>query len=152
MLRAISNHSFPFGKLRTDETPTDPAGLPIPPQEWRAIISIRPNLLIEGPDEGAEKIIDAITTALSGPVREWDRPASDQDTGATLVVRRVDLLSAADHHRLLDAMNAEIATRRIRQVITTSTQPLFRLVESGQFPDNLYYRLNTIRLELTDVA
>ena len=65
-----------------------------------------------------------------------------------LIVRDVDQLSADDHRRLLGYLNAGEARTRAGQVITTSTRSVYALVESGMFDASLYYRLNTIRLEL----
>jgi len=149
MLRASSNTSQPLVRLPSDETRADLARLNVPAQEWRAIISVKPNLLIEGPDEGAERIIDAIVTTVRCSVCEWDRSGSDSQPEAILVVRRVDLFDDCDRRRLHEMLNVDGA-RPVRQVITTSGQPLFALVESGHFPETLYYRLNTIRIELKD--
>ena len=148
MLRASANSSQSLAHPRPDDTLADLASLHVPPQEWRAIITVKPNLLIEGPDEGAEKIIDAIVTTVRCSVCEWGRPDSGQEPSTILVVRRVDLFDDSDQRRLAEVLGADTAP--VRQVITTSGQSLFALVETGHFPETLYYRLNTIRLDLKD--
>jgi hypothetical protein len=151
MLSASSNKSQPLAHPRVaDDTRADLATLHVPPQEWRALITVNPNLLIEGPAEGAEKIIDAIATTVRCSVCEWGRPESDQKPAPILVVRRVDLFDDSDQRRLVEVLNAE--TSPVRQVITTSGQSLFALVEKGHFAETLYYRLNTIRLDLKEDA
>ena len=150
MLRASSDNPQPLAHPRPDDTRADLASLQVPPQEWRAIITVNPNLLIEGPEAGAEKIIDAIVTTVRCPVCEWGRPDSRQEPASILVVRRVDLFDDSDQRRLAEALSA--STTPVRQVITTSGQSLFTLVETGHFPETLYYRLNTIRLDLKDDA
>jgi hypothetical protein len=35
------------------------ADLDVPPQEWCAIVTVRPNVLVEGPDSSTEKVIRA---------------------------------------------------------------------------------------------
>jgi hypothetical protein len=150
MLHASSQRQESRGNLRPEETPIELAGLPVPSQEWHAIVTLGPNVLVEGPEFSAEILIQAVTASLQGPVYEWGSSAPVQEPGATLIVRRVDLLNAEEHRRLLDYLNTEGAETRVRQVIATSTQSLYALVESGLFDADLYYRLNTIRLELAE--
>jgi hypothetical protein len=63
----------------------------------------------------------------------------------TIVLRDVDTLSPEQQGRLSDWLNTS-ATRR--QVISTAAVPLLPLVEAGQFSDSLYYRLNTVYIDL----
>ena len=152
MLRTTSQRPEPPATFRREETPAELDGLQVPPQEWRAIITVRPNVLAEGPDSSTERLIDAITSTLRGPVYEWDCVSCGQEPASTLIVRHVDLLNAADHRRLLDYLTAEGTQVRVRQVIATSTQPLYAMVESGLLSSDLYYRLNTIRLEFATIS
>jgi hypothetical protein len=135
---------------RRKDVPVELLGLDVPNQEWLAIINDRPNVLVEGSEGGTERVIRAVTAAVAGPSYDWGH--TEQALGATLIVRRIDLLSPDEHRRLLDFLNAEHARVRVRQVITTSERPLYALVESGLFLTELYYRLNTIRLELNEAA
>ena len=148
MLRASADSSQPQAHPHPDAARAALAWPHVPPQEWRAIITVNPNLLIEGPEEGVEKIIDAIVTTVRCPVSEWGRPDSGEEPAAILVVRRVDLFDDSDQRRLAEVLNADTAL--VRQVIATSGQSLFALVETGHFSETLYYRLNTIRLDLKD--
>lgn len=151
-MRPSSQRPGPLATFGQNEIPAELAGLQIPPEEWRAIVTIRPSVLVEGPDSSAEKLIRAVTATLQGAVYDWGCLPPDPEPGATVIVRQIDLLSTDERRRLLDFLNAECAQTRARQVITTSTQPLYPLVESGLFPADLYYRLNTIRLELSEAS
>jgi hypothetical protein len=152
MLRTPSPRFDPPATFRRDDAPAELAGLRVPPQEWRAIVTVRPNVLTEGPDSSTERLIRAITDTLRGPVSEWDSVSQGQEPASTLIVRHVDLLNAAEQRRLLDYLTAEGSHVRVRQVIATSTRPLYALVESGLLSSDLYYRLNTIRLELDEIS
>jgi hypothetical protein len=94
-----------------------------------------------------EKVVKAVSAAVEGPVCDWAHHTPQGALGRTMIVRRVDLFTASENRRLLDFLNADGA-RLQTQVVATSARPLYALVESGQFLPALYYRLNTIRLEL----
>jgi hypothetical protein len=148
MLR-VSGHS-PFELTRADreEPPAELSGLPVPSEEWRAIVALRPNILIEGAECDTERFIGAVTNASKNVAYDWDGLPVEPQTAATVVVRRVDLLGLEEQRQLLQTLDSEGA--RPRQVIATSARPLYPLVEAGRFPADLYYRLNTIRIELGD--
>lgn len=145
-MHASSQHPEPLATHGQIATPAEISDLQVPPEEWRAIVAMRPSVLVEGPESSAEKLIRAVTTTLQGAAYDWDCLPADPGLGAIVIVRRIDLLSTDEHQRLLDFLSANTQTRA--QVITTTTRPLYPLVESGRFPADLYYRLNTIRLEL----
>lgn len=113
----------------------------------------RVNLLLVGPDAAVEHVLD--TVAASGETsREHDtwRPGKpfvlpDATTATTLILRDVDTLVREDQRRLLEWM--EQAAGRA-QVISTASAPLLPVVEAGAFMQTLYYRLNTIYLDLSD--
>ena len=83
------------------------------------------------------------TVAVWAPGRRLAFPVSTQ-TG-TLVLNGVDDLTHKDQHRLFEWL--EPAGRCVR-VISTTAVPLFPRVESGHFIETLYYRLNTVMLEI----
>jgi sigma-54-interacting transcriptional regulator len=62
-----------------------------------------------------------------------------------LVVHDVDALTAAEQRTLLDWLEAA-STRT--QVVSTASVPLLPLVQTHAFNDTLYYRLNTIYIDL----
>ncbi len=66
-------------------------------------------------------------------------------TGATLVLHDVDRLSARDQDEFLVWLDA---ARGRTRVISTAAQPLFPAVFAGAFSSELYYRLNTLRVDL----
>jgi hypothetical protein len=66
---------------------------------------------------------------------------------AMVVVRDVDALTPAEQRKLLDWLEAA-STRT--QVVSTASVPLLPLVQAHAFNDTLYYRLNTIYIELSE--
>jgi len=66
------------------------------------------------------------------------------DRVRTIVVRDVERLDRQELRRLREWLDV----RPRRQVVCTSTIRLFDLVRRGDFPIDLYYRLNTLRLSV----
>jgi transcriptional regulator of acetoin/glycerol metabolism len=54
-------------------------------------------------------------------------------------------MSEEDQRRLVEWL--ETRPRRV-QIVSTSSAPLQSKVESGAFNDTLYFRLNTVRIDL----
>jgi DNA-binding NtrC family response regulator len=48
-----------------------------------------------------------------------------------------------------DALRSRLEREPALRLVTLSPVPLFPLVESGQFDETLYYRLNTITIDRT---
>jgi hypothetical protein len=148
MLRASGHSPFELSRGDREETPAELSGLPIPFEEWHAIVALRPNILIEGTECDTERFIGAVTSASKNVAYDWDGLPPETRTAATVIVRRVDLMGLEEQRQLLQTLDSEGA--RPRQILATSARPLYPLVEAGRFPADLYYRLNTIRIELGD--
>jgi hypothetical protein len=109
----------------------------------------RVNMLLVGVDREMWQPLKMRLSELPEPIVTWSPgqrlafPASIQ-TG-TLVLNGVDALTPDDQRQLLEWL--EPAGRCVR-VISTTSVPLFPGVESGDFDDKLYYRLNTVTLEI----
>lgn len=65
----------------------------------------------------------------------------------TLVIRDVDALTPEDQRKLCEWLDSRSDRT---QVVSTASAPLVPLVDSGQFDDALYYRLNMVYVDLTD--
>ena len=111
--------------------------------KWRVLLTRRPNVLIEGPQAATEAVLGALRAHCGEPVGDWDERLEDQRP-PTLIVRDVAALTAIDQQRLLHWL--EIGERS--QVLSTTAQPLFALVERRQFLATLFYRLNVLRLDV----
>jgi hypothetical protein len=113
--------------------------------ERRTLVALRPNIMIEGQESDVERTLVAVTADFRPGTCEWSALASHhaETPVATIIVRDVTRLPLADLQRLsewLDATNPRV------QLIVTSSTPVFRAVQQGRFPADLYYRLNTVML------
>jgi hypothetical protein len=116
--------------------------LELPLDDWRLILSTRANVLIEGPEAATAEVLRVLTPLCRAPMADWGQALGDARP-PTLIVREVWMLPATEQHRLLRWL--DIGERA--QVLSTTSQPLFALVERRQFLESLFYRLNVIRLD-----
>jgi hypothetical protein len=110
----------------------------------------RANLLVVGPEPLVRNLLslvasgtrrDAMVDAKAGRL---ELPASGARP-STIVVLDVDALTTSEQRRLLEWLDE--ATSHI-QVISTASLPLLSRVEARTFNETLYYRLNTIYIDL----
>lgn len=108
----------------------------------------RVNTLFVGADDRTWHLL-ASALHLVEPVSSWHpgTPMDLPETGAvpTLVIREVGRMSGAEQVRLLDWLDRAVGRT---QVVSTSSVPLLPLVEDGRFINTLYYRLNTVCVDL----
>lgn len=118
--------------------------------EWSIITTAHHNLLIVGSPPEISTMVQAVERYLQQPVvRCHAQPgvALPEPEEGTLIVSDVTALDPAQQTRMLEWMNN---IRRDVQVVCTSSQPIFRRVLSGAFLSELYYRINALRLDLSD--
>ncbi len=110
----------------------------------------RVNLLLIAPDAVVRYVLESLLLDLRDPIVRWSAgepltlPAPTQS--GTLVLHDVRALMPGDQLQLLDWL--ELAEGRT-QVVSTSPAPLLPRVHSGEFIDTLYYRLNTVCVDVT---
>jgi hypothetical protein len=109
----------------------------------------RVNLLLIGPDGVVRYALDMLLPHLHQPIVTrcaGDRLALQpiEHTG-TLVLHSVGTLDRDDQRRLIEWLDRPWPRP---QVVSTSPAPLLAEVERGVFFDSLYYRLNTVCLQL----
>jgi hypothetical protein len=110
----------------------------------------RVNLLLIAPDAVVRYVLESLLLNLGEPITRWSageplNPPSPHRTG-TLILHDVHTLSPADQLHLIDWM--EMAEGRT-QVVSTTSKPLLPRVHAGEFIDILYYRLNTVCVDVT---
>ena len=109
----------------------------------------RVNLLLIAPDGVVRFVLESLLLDLQEPIVRWrpgDRLAlPSPDESGTLVLHEAGTLSTDDQLRLLDWL--ERAEGRT-QVISTSSTPLLPRVQAAAFIDTLYYRLNTVCVDV----
>jgi hypothetical protein len=110
----------------------------------------RANLLLVGTGSVIPIVLEMVWLELRGPVVRW-RPGQQLDLpspgrAATLVLQDVGTLTHDDQQRVLRWLDETAG--RIRVVSTTATS-LWPRVKTGAFSDVLYYRLNTVCVDVT---
>jgi hypothetical protein len=113
--------------------------------------TLRPNVLVIGPVARTEAAVATIVVALPTPVRYWtpDLPLPSPGDTTTLVIRDIATLSLSFQQAWLARMNTPHAPYAAHtQIIATSSIAVFPLVVRGVFLEDLYYRLNTVLLDV----
>jgi hypothetical protein len=137
----------PYRTYRVDDT-----RLARVARELSLVGTARLNLLLVG---GAEKVRLVLETQMSmfqTPVVSWS-PGEPfvlppvERTGA-LILHEVRSLSLHDQLQLLEWLAGAV---RRTQVISTTSAPLLPRVSARGFVDALYYRLNTVYIDLSGV-
>jgi sigma-54-interacting transcriptional regulator len=115
-------------------------------EEWRVLITARPNLLLVGDEAVTSEFLGALLPALQEPlwVTTAARLSLPTSSPGTLIVQDATSLAAADQMRLFQWLcDHQPGT----QLVTTAAKPLMPFVLRGTFLETLYYRLNEMYVE-----
>ena len=112
------------------------------------ISAARPNILVIGAADAVESTVSALVARLPGSVSYLrpNAPPPAIDQAEMLVMPDVAALSPDRQHEWLAWLNN--ADVRRPQIVATSGVPVYPLVEADRFSGILYYRLNTILLDM----
>ena len=119
--------------------------------EWDLVVRVRCNLLLVGSSPTTNAMLVALESHLRGPLQHYTPktgvpvPQPLEGTLVLLEVARLDLEQQAQLLWWLDQFDERWQV----QVVSTTSAPLFPLVETGAFLTSLYYRLNVVRMNLT---
>jgi hypothetical protein len=110
----------------------------------------RVNLLLVAPDAVVRYVLESLLLNLHEPVARWapGQPLELPTHGltGTMVLHDVGRLQPPEQLDLLEWL--ERGDGRT-QVVSTSPAPLLPRVQCGAFIDTLYYRLNTVCVDVT---
>jgi len=111
------------------------------------LTTVRPNVHVIGPVALVEDMLSAITAMSLTPVCYWtsDVPLSTLGAERTVVIRDVATWCLDCQEALLTWLSQP---SRRPQIIATSSIKIFPLVTQRLFLEALYYRLNTILLDV----
>lgn len=118
--------------------------------DWQAMGMPRVNLLLIGTDAVIRQVLETLLLELREPIAHWC-PGEPlvlpmvTRTG-TMILHDVGALRLDEQRRLLTWL--ERAAGRT-QIVSTTTALLLPRVQAGAFVDTLYYRLNTVCLDVT---
>ena len=119
----------------------------VPSNDWRALLRTRANLLVNGPTSALTAFAQMAQSEMREPIRSVCPPLpAFLGEVRTLIITDVAGLDRVDQRRLIawldERRNAGL------QVVALASPPLFSLVSTNRFDTQLYYRLNTISLEI----
>jgi hypothetical protein len=112
-------------------------------------MSRHPNVLIHGPHDATDALVDALTPYLRLPIHYATGEAFPllPSTRGTLILDDVEALDSHQQQTLLGWLDDCADTEM--QVISISPTALHTHVQDGTFLNVLYYRLNVIYLEVS---
>jgi hypothetical protein len=128
--------------------PRPAGGVPLPFPESRLVTDLRLNLMLAGPQSALEAAIVALAPWLRPPLWSWHEGIPlrlPTEPGCTLVLNQAGRLDPDQQQQLIRWLDLPVPRP---QIISTSSQPLFGLVERRMFLDLLYYRLNIVRIDV----
>jgi hypothetical protein len=145
--------------LEYSSTTAPCASMPAFRDEWALVHSdlnlartTRANLLLVGTEGLVLNLVSVLVPDLSPGLTSRRRnrrlllpPASSRV--AAVVIRDVDALTPEDQLGLFNWLDA---AKNGTQVVSTASAPLLPLVETGAFNAALYYRLNTVYINLSE--
>jgi sigma-54-interacting transcriptional regulator len=108
------------------------------------------NLLLTGSHGRIREVLGRLLRAVDGPIAAWypgERLVlpGDPRTG-TLILHELGFLGYAEQIRLLEWLEEGVGRT---QVVSTTSTSLLPRVQAGTFNDVLYYRLNTVSVDVT---
>ncbi len=110
----------------------------------------RINLLLIAPDGVVRHVLESLQLDLWDPVTRWSpgEPLTlpSPTRPGTMVLHDVHALTPAEQ---IDLVEWLVLAKGRTQVVSTTSTPLLPRVESGHFIDTLFYRLNTVCVDVT---
>lgn len=107
------------------------------------------NVLLTGGHGATREVLAGLLREVGGPILAWypgERLILPRHPRVgTMILHEVGMMCEEDQLRLVEWL--ENRRRRI-QIVSTTSAPLQYKVEAGSFNDTLYFRLNTVRIDL----
>jgi DNA-binding NtrC family response regulator len=117
------------------------------PDDWRALLRTRANVLLTGSEKALEAFLSAAESEFHEPIVSISSgQALSLDKPSTLILRDVHKLDYASQRRLMAWGNESKGADT--QIVSLTPVALHPLVNAGSFDRDLFYWLNTIRLEV----
>ena len=118
--------------------------------EWDLIVRAPHNLLVLANSSATNEMLAALKPHLRVPLHEYTPTggAVPEPAEGTLVLFDVARLNTKEQTQLLQWLD-QINERLQVQVVSTTSEPLFPLVQAGAFLADLYYKLNVVLIDLS---
>lgn len=117
--------------------------------EWDLVVRAPHNLLVVATPPASSEMLVALKSHLRAPLHEYTPTGGPmpQPHEGTLVLLEVARLNEKQQRQLLQWLD-QINERLQVQVVSTTSEPLFPLVQTGAFLADLYYKLNVVLIDL----
>jgi hypothetical protein len=123
--------------------------------EWDLVTQGHPNFLLVGTPSDTYDMIDAMKPHLREPLHEYTPTAGmwvPQPPSGTLVLLEVAKLDAKQQIQLLRWLDQFQFNEGLPvQVVSTTSEPIFSMVQANAFLADLYYKLNVVRIDLVGI-
>jgi hypothetical protein len=110
----------------------------------------RVNVLLRGRATAVRTVLDSLSGNLHEPIASWSPGKRLQlppvEHTGTMILHDVGSLGIEDQIHLLEWLGRAVGRT---QVVSTTSSPLLPRVRAGAFIDTLYYRLNTVYVDVT---
>jgi hypothetical protein len=118
-------------------------------KELQIVGTQRTNLLLVGTAGAIRIVLEMLGQELREPILRWcpGQPLelTSPDRAATLILHDVSELTYDDQHGVLRWLDQTAGQIR---VVSTTVEPLWPRVKTGAFNEVLYYRLNTVCVDV----
>jgi hypothetical protein len=118
-------------------------------EELLPVRTSRANVLLAGGDELVGPVLQTLLGTVQHPIMSWfsgEQFALPLIDAGTLVLHEVGALGLLEQIQLLEWSERAMGNTR---VISTTSVHLLPRVRAGGFIDTLYYRLNTVYVDVT---
>lgn len=119
--------------------------------EWELLVRAHHNVLLAGPSAATSAMLASLEPHIRQPIRLYTPKTGvpvPHPLEGTLVLLEVARLDGKQQGQLLRWLDRFDERTRV-QVVSTTAEPIFSLVEAGAFLADLYYRLNVLRIDAT---
>lgn len=118
-------------------------------EDWELVSAAPVNVWLRGSQRATRAALTTIRPSLTKPVVTLRAGASldflrRSSSIGTLILEDASALSLDDQRRLLAWLHTAAGTR----VISSTSSPILPLIKAGVYLDSLYYRLNTVYVEM----
>ncbi len=123
------------------------------PDDLRLARTVRANVLLIDRDSIIQSLLKVLLQDLREPVASWSPGETlvlpEVAWTRTMLLHDVGALPHVDQWRLLSWLDRAAGRT---QVVSTTRTPLLPRVQTGAFLDTLYYRLNTVCVDVTNLT
>jgi hypothetical protein len=111
---------------------------------WAIVCTSRVNALVVGPSSMLDAVSRSVAMSFCRPITQCPVPGPlgfADVRGGTLILRDVARLTRAQQQKVLKWSESGV------QILSMTSVDLFSMVKQSEFLDDLFYRLNVVRID-----